>query len=170
MKQLLIVRHAKSSWKNPNLPDFDRPLNDRGERDAPVMAKRLAAADIRPEVIISSPAMRAVTTARCLADALGMAGENVCTDEDIYEAGLTSLLAVVQGLPDEYESAILVGHNPGLTVLNYCLSGYPINNIPTCGMVHLQFPIDSWAEVAEGRATFLFYDFPKNDSGAPIRQ
>ena len=168
MKRLLLVRHAKSSWNNPDQRDLDRPLNQRGEYDAPEMAQRLANSGLQADQLVSSPAVRAMMTARYLIESLGMGENQIRQAKEIYEAGLGDLLGVLQGFDDSHDSVILVGHNPGLTVLNYCLSGYPINNLPTCGMVHVELAVTSWSEVEEGRATFLFYDYPKNHSGAPI--
>lgn len=170
MKRLLLVRHAKSSWNNPDQRDIDRPLNHRGERDAPEMGRRLAKAGLQADELISSPAVRAMMTARRIAESLGMGEGQIRQVKEMYEAGLGELFGVLQGVDDTHESVILIGHNPGLTVLNYCLSGYPINNIPTCGMVHVELAVGSWSEVEEGGATFLFYDYPKNHTGSPITE
>src|SRR5258708_23117047 len=112
MKNLLLLRHAKSNWDDSSLPDFDRPLAARGERDAPRMGKALAKRGPAPEVIISSPAGRAKATVEAVIKAARFAID-AQYDEKIYGASSAELLAVIRRIPDEFSSALLVGHNPG---------------------------------------------------------
>jgi phosphohistidine phosphatase len=162
MKQLLIVRHAKSDWNNVNLSDFDRPLNDRGERNAPEMAARLAKKNIVPEQIVSSPALRAITTARYFAKGLGMDQKLILKEPEIYEAMPSTLLDVINNLDDKSSFTALFGHNPGVTSIISSLCNTDLVNMPTCGVVLIRFPFDSWKLVSSGTGELILYDYPKN--------
>ncbi len=162
MKRLILVRHAKSSWKDPGLVDRDRPLNGRGRRDAPEMGRRLAARDVAPDVLVTSPARRARKTARKIADALGYPRDGILEEETVYEASLPDLLAVVRGLDPDWDEVLLVGHNPGLTDLaNFLLPGRPFVNLPTCGVACVDLPVDGWDEAGEGAGRLVFHDAPR---------
>ncbi len=160
MKTLYLGRHAKSSWKNMELADIDRPLNKRGKRDAPFMGKLLADKGIKPDLIISSPAKRAVATAKVIASEINYPEEEIIFDENIYEATGRGLLEIISGTEEKYNSIMLFGHNPGLTVLNNNLSDHFIDNIPTCGVVALEFKT-SWNEIELKSAGFIFFEYPK---------
>lgn len=164
MKRLTLVRHAKSSWKDPELADFDRPLNKRGKRDAPMMGERLAGRDRRPELIVSSPARRAHKTAQLLARELDLPDQRLIHAPGIYEAEAEELLEIVRGLDDRWEHVLLVGHNPGLTELGNLLGDCGIENIPTCGVLCLEFDAEKWKSLGPGAGTQVFYDFPRNSS------
>ncbi len=163
MKTLYLVRHAKSSWDNPELADFDRPLNDRGKRDAPRMGKKLREREIHPNLIISSPAKRAMSTGKRIAEALGFPQKNIKTDQGLYHANAEELLSIVQKLPDTCERIVLIGHNPGLTDFANDLTRDQavITNVPTCGVVAYEFDVNSWQQVDFGKGRFLFFDYPK---------
>ncbi len=165
MKRLYLVRHAKSSWKNNRLADIDRPLNGRGKRNLPLMAGRLRDNGAGPSLIISSPAKRARKTAKGLARGLGYPKKRISTIASLYGAGVTTLLDVVTGLEDNLDEVILVGHNPGITDLACLLSGRAIANVPTCGIVALDFVVDSWRQASPATAEFLFFDYPKKNVG-----
>lgn len=161
MKNLILVRHGKSSWDHPR-PDFDRPLATRGLRDAPRMARRLGHAGPGPDVIISSPAARAIATAEIFAAELQVADERLIREPAIYEASCQELLALVNGLHDSWQSVMLVGHNPGFTQLAAQLSQDAPANIVTSAWVAIALPADRWLDIRpDGRAT-LIYDYPKN--------
>ena len=162
MKTLTLVRHAKSSWNHPGLADFERPLNKRGERDAPTMGSRLAARNIQPQIIVSSPAVRALTTAKVIASALGYQSAEIITDERIFHAYSNQLLDVIRDFDASLQHVMLVGHNPGLTDLVEQLAQAGISNIPTCGIVILDFSIDHWRDVIDGAGEMLLFDYPKN--------
>jgi phosphohistidine phosphatase len=162
MKRLTLIRHAKSSWSHPEVDDFDRPLNKRGERDAPMMGKRLAKQDTKPDLILSSPAKRAIRTATLIAKELGFPIEAIVTNKDLYVADVADLMTVLQQLDDSFENVMLCGHNPGLTSLSCHLTNYQVDNIPTCGIFCVDFDIDSWKELVQGRGTVAFFDYPKN--------
>lgn len=162
MKTLTLVRHAKSSWKHPGLADFERPLNKRGRHDAPRMGLRLSAHNIRPRQIISSPAVRALTTAEVIASAIGYQPEEIIIDERIFHAHSEQLLDVIRNLDASHHHVMLVGHNPGLTDLVEQLALAGITNIPTCGIVVLGFSIDRWQDLYDGSGGMLLFDYPKN--------
>ncbi len=160
MKHLFIIRHAKSSWDDPLQKDFDRPLNKRGQRDAPFMAQRLSLNSNKPEFILSSPALRAITTATVFASELKIVGEFFVQNEKIYDASLNDLLQVVQKIPDAVQNAAIFGHNPGLSHLAAHLSGEYFD-MATCSVVHLEIMQDSWTLVGQNTAILKEYDYPK---------
>lgn len=164
MKRLLIVRHAKSSWDNPHLSDFERPLNNRGKKDAPDMAKRFFKARIQPQQLISSPANRALTTAKEFAKQLGFAKEEIHEDENHYHASSGELRSLIRDFDDEFDCIMIFGHNPGLTYLINELSDFRLDNLPTCGICGIEFPIESWSQVKKGSGKKFYYDFPKSGS------
>ena len=160
MKELFIIRHAKSSWSNSQLRDFDRPLNERGKAAAPDMGERLMKAGITPDVIISSPANRAITTARLIARKF----ENkikIIEESELYHASTFLLLKIINRLPDKFEKVFLVGHNPGLTDFAEYLSNEQFGNLPTTAVVGIRFEIDSWKIASGSTGTCFLYDYPK---------
>lgn len=161
MKTLYLLRHAKSSWKYQDLSDFERPLSSRGRRDAPFMGKLMQQRGILPEHMVSSPATRAITTARQLADAMGYSSEDIEQDRNIYEAGNGALIAIIQKTDDKFGSLMLAGHNPAITTVAERLSGASIDNIVTCGIVQIDFQLDSWAEIDPDKGQFIFFEFPR---------
>ena len=168
-KELLLVRHAKSSWDDPYLDDHDRPLNERGLQNAPEMGKRLQGSGIRPDAWISSTALRAITTAEILAEQVGFPIDQIQRSKDLYHASATELQEFIAGLDDAIGSAILFGHNPGMTSLVANLYGLPIDNLPTCGVVHLQFNENIWTAVSSAPPARAYFDFPKNEPGEALR-
>ena len=160
-KKLYIIRHAKSSWKDLNLSDFDRPLNKRGKKDAPFMGERLHRYHIHPDLILSSPAARAIKTARFIAREVEYNKADILEDKRIYGAEVPQLLEVIHEQDDRYNIIFLIGHNPGLTLLAEYFSGLPVQNIPTCGIFCVEFQVDSWKEIQEKRGALVFFDFPK---------
>ena len=163
MKYLYLVRHAKSSWDFPELTDFDRPLNKRGKRNAPEMGLRLAARDLKPDAIISSPANRALTTARVIAEQLEFPLENIFEEHEVYHATCSKLVELICAFPDDKKCVMLVGHNPGFTDLANFLKepDYYIGNVPTCGVVAIEFTLNHWSEVNKHCGRMLFFDYPK---------
>jgi phosphohistidine phosphatase len=162
VKRLTLIRHAKSSWAEPNASDFDRELNQRGADNAPEMGRRLQARGCRPDAIVSSPARRAMTTATIFAGEIDFAEENITTDRRIYEASVGDLVAVSRGLDDAWNHVVLFGHNPGFTYFANLLADAEIQNIPTCGVVDIECDIASWSELKEGCGRLREFDFPKN--------
>lgn len=165
MKRLYLIRHAKSSWAEPGLPDFDRPLNGRGKADAPFMGKRLADHGVNPDLILSSPAKRARKTARSIAETVGFPKNLIRFDETIYGADVPDLLAAIARVPDEHEVLFFVGHNYGITDLAQWLTGRNTGVIPTCGVVGIEFDRLTWQGLQEGSGRLLFFDFPKKHHG-----
>ncbi len=162
MKRVLtLVRHAKSSWNDANLSDFERPLNSRGLKNAPEMGKRLADENYLVDSIISSPAVRAITTAEFIASEIEFNIQKVDRNEKIYEASLNTLIDLVAGLDDNLHRVMLVGHNPGFTVLCNYLSNAEIDNMPTCAIAQIQFDINSWESITEHSGKLLDFDYPK---------
>jgi len=135
MKILYLVRHAKSSWNHPELSDIERPLNKRGKRDAPFIGNLLKEKSVKPDILISSPAVRARKTASVIAEIIGYPKSKIFIDENIYEASSTELINIIHGFDDKYDSVMMFGHNPGLTMVNNYLTDSFIDNIPTCAVV-----------------------------------
>lgn len=162
MKQLLICRHAKSSWNDPDLRDFDRPLNKRGKNDAPEMGRRLAAHGIRPDLICSSPAVRARETALHYAEQLGYPPAQVRFHPQQYAASVALLVSLIAEVDPQVKTLMVVGHNPESTMLANFLSGLKIDNIPTSGIVALEFAAQRWQDIGPGHGTLVFFDYPKN--------
>ena len=161
MKRLILVRHAKSSWKDPQLPDFDRPLNKRGQHDAPMMGKRLAGRQCLPDLMISSPARRAITTAQEIAREIGYPKTRILIESSIYEATVSVLMSVLHDIDNSHDHVMLIGHNPGLTSLSYHLTDYPIDNIPTCGLVDIEFNVERWRDLTPAGGHLCLFDYPK---------
>ena len=146
MRRLILVRHAKSSRDDPALADRDRPLNERGLRDAPKMGERLAKRGLRPDLVVSSPALRALTTARLMAQKLDYDAESIVVDERVYAATPEALIEVLRALRHEPECVMLVGHNPEMSELARRWSS-DIEELPTCAVVDLRFDIRSWSKL-----------------------
>ena len=164
MRTLYLIRHAKSSWDNPGLRDFNRPLNERGFREAPMMAELLAGQGIRPDLLVSSPAKRAITTALFFAEKFGIEENRVLREQDIYEAAPTEILRIISNLPDSAAVVCLFGHNPTFTeVANLFAENY-IDNIPTCGIVQIESEAEHWNTLYEGNSRVKARFFPKEVS------
>lgn len=161
MRTLYLVRHGKSSWADPRQSDFDRPLNARGERDVPFMAKLFAAKGGPVQPIVTSPAVRALTTAHLFADALDLSNGDLLQEQALYLADVPTLLRVVNALPDDRPEVMLFGHNPGLTEFVHYLTGGGPDNLPTTGMARIDLPFDSWALASRGTGELVWLDFPK---------
>ncbi len=161
MKNLYLVRHAKSSWNNAQLRDFDRPLNNRGKRDAPFMGKLMKEKGIKPDLIFSSPAKRAYNTAEYFADELIYSKEKIIKDNNLYEASVTDILKVLLIVEDGIETLMLFGHNPGLTDFSNFISDKQIENIPTTAVVSLILQVKRWKELDANTCTFNFFEYPK---------
>ena len=161
MKTVYLIRHAKSSWDDEDLDDFDRPLNDRGEKDAPRMGKRLKARAVVPDMIYSSPALRALTTAKIIAESVGYPVKSIQTDRRMYNADEDMLLEIMLGVPDQNNCIFMFAHNPGITAFANALFNQSIENIPTTGIVAGELNINSWRSAKWGVGKQLFFDYPK---------
>ena len=164
MKTLYLLRHAKSSWSFDNLSDQERPLNDRGRDDAPAMGRALGKRRICPDLIVSSPAVRTMSTAVLVARELQYPHDKILVESGIYGADLDDLLTIIKALPDAAGSVLLVGHNPTITEAANALSPNHVNEMPTAAIVCLHFECAHWTEVSKGNAEFYFYDYPRNAS------
>jgi phosphohistidine phosphatase len=160
-RRLSLLRHAKSSWSDAGLDDFDRPLNSRGKHDAPMMGRRLLERGARPSLIVTSPAKRARATAKKIAKTLNYPQEFLQSDKELYLASPEQILAVIARQDDQFQDIMVVGHNPGLTELASQLSGRYIDNIPTTGVVCLETEADSWSDLAKAACNLLYFDYPK---------
>jgi len=161
VKTLTILRHAKSSWENDSLADYERPLNKRGERDAPAMAKRIQEAGIRPSLIVSSHAVRAWTTAKVVALELSYPLEFLQREKDLYLASRERLLTIIAKQDEGFNHLMIVGHNPGLTdLVNYLVPNLT-GNLPTCGVVSVGIETETWDLRGDLKIELLVHDYPK---------
>jgi phosphohistidine phosphatase len=160
MKTLLLVRHAKSSWDDTTLPDKDRPLNDRGEHDAPKMGKRLAKRDVKADLILSSPASRALATAQIIAKKLAYQRKGIVVDDRLYPGAVDELLRIIHEFDDELCCVMLVGHNPALAELAHGLST-EITHLPTCAVAEFRFNAQSWPEVSKDTLATVAFERPR---------
>jgi phosphohistidine phosphatase len=162
MKELLLCRHAKSSWKNTQLEDIARPLNKRGKKNAPCMGQRLADQDMVPDLILTSPAKRARKTAALLCRGMQVDDSLIQPVPSLYDTDVQGLLRVVQKSGNSSERLMLVGHNCELTEFVNEFAHTHIYNVPTCGIVGYAFAVDGWQELTlQMRARFLFFEYPK---------
>jgi len=163
MKTVVIVRHGKSSWEDPFLSDHQRPLAKRGLKDAPKMGARLA--DWGPPVdrVISSSALRALATAELVTSEMGLPWDEIQVEDDLYHATEYEMLDLIQAQEDYLDGLMLFGHNPGMTYLVNGLSDLDLDNLPTCGVVILQFDVESWSEIGDVQASSANVDYPKKD-------
>lgn len=162
-KTLFLIRHAKSDWSVLGQKDFDRTLNARGISDAPRMGAKLKSLGLVPEWIISSPSERTRMTLEYMTEQMAYPLEKIEWVEDIYEASLRTLLRVINELPEEKQSVAIVGHNPGLTFVAEYLTGEVLGNIPTCGVVVLQWESMSWENISQNTASMKHFLYPKKD-------
>jgi len=159
VKTLLVLRHAKSSWDDPGLSDHDRPLNKRGRRDAPRMGELMDELDILPDIIFSSTAVRARTTAVLFADACGFGGE-ILLDDELYHAAPAEYLRTLSESAGGADCAMVVGHNPGIQELVAVLTGAH-ERMPTAALACIELAIDDWREVASATGTLAGVWRPK---------
>jgi phosphohistidine phosphatase len=164
MRFLTLVRHAKSSWDYQELSDFERPLNPRGRRDAPVMAARVRKLLEAPDLLVSSPASRALSTAQIFARELGLEEIDIRIQPRVYEADVDSLFGVLRGLDPECRHAMLFGHNPGLSQLAQELARCSFDLLPTCGVAHFRLAIGRWEELTADCGKLLLYTYPKQEN------
>lgn len=169
MKEMILVRHAKSSWAQPGLPDRERPLNKRGERDAPRMGERLADTGVQVERIVTSPAVRTVLTAEAVAEELAFDWDQVVMEEQLYGADTDDWFEVAADQNDYLDTILLVGHNPGLTAFVNSFLQDPLDNVPTCGIARLHFDIDSWHEIETVDPVEVQYSIPKKEGWRQLR-
>ncbi len=161
MKTLLLVRHAKSSWDNPDWTDLMRPLNSRGLREAAMMANIISEKIASPDVILTSPAIRALATANIFVEQLDYSKDKLIVDINIYERGTNYVKKIVLSADDSIDFIMVFGHNPDITSLSSYFSGAYIDNVPTCGAVCIDFNVNKWQEIEETNGDLRFFDYPK---------
>lgn len=163
MKTLLLVRHAKSSWSHAGLLDFDRPLNERGKGDAPVMAKRIRDKKIEIDAFVSSSAKRAQKTAEIFMRAFNEKKNELIIIPSLYEASVNNFYDAVHHLEDKNEVVALFAHNPGITDFINSLECSPVYNMPTCAVYALKIKTKNWVDFKNAEKEFLFFDYPKSE-------
>lgn len=161
MKNIFIVRHAKSTKDIQELIDFERPLNERGVKNANQISEDLLKKKEIPEVIITSPAIRAISTALIFANKFDFPWEKFLVKDGIYEADAETILNVIRHIPDEYQSAMIFGHNPGFTILCNKLGNKPIDNMPTSAVMKIELNISSWKEAGNEKGNVALFETPK---------
>ena len=161
MKQIYLIRHAKSSWAEDGVGDYDRPLNKRGKKDLPFMANRLKEFGIKPDLILSSPAKRAEKSANEIAQIIEYDTEKIIFEEALYDSSYTTYRYLLDSLDDDFNSIFIVAHNPTLTEVGERLSGAILTNIPTCSIVCMEFDVKSFKDIEENSGKILFFDYPK---------
>jgi phosphohistidine phosphatase len=161
MKTLYIIRHAKSSWEYDELHDLERPLTDRGNADAALMANLLKKKNIIPGLVISSPALRALTTARIICDTVGFDKNKIVLHADLYFKEIPEIVAVIKERGMQHDSVFLFGHNPTFSNLAHACTKTFTDMIPTCGIVAVQFDIESWQLMELTKGKLDFFEYPK---------
>jgi len=162
LKTLLLIRHAKSSWDDAGLSDYERPLNDRGKKDAPLMAGRLHDRGIKIDAFISSPAKRAKKTAEQFVKQYKKEAEVLILKTELYMAGEEAFNGVIEKLDDQFDCVAIFSHNPGITdFANSLVNDARIDNIPTCGIFAVSIEAKKWYKFKEAKKKFLFFDYPK---------
>ena len=166
MKTLILVRHAKSDWNEPGLSDIERPLNERGKKDAPMMAKRLRKKGLKIDAFLSSPAKRAFRTARFFVEEFDVKKDNIQVEKVLYGALSGQFEQVIAALKNGDDTVALFSHNPGITEYANTLCNVHTDNIPTCGMFAVQANVEQWQDFTKAEKSFLFFDYPKNPLAA----
>jgi len=161
MKELILVRHAKSSWENPALKDFDRPLNERGKNDVITMSARLYERNVRPDLLVASPAKRTKSTAKAFAKVFKSKASDIVLVPSLYQAPPVEFYRVVKGLDNTRNCVVLFTHNTGLTDFVNELTNVRVDNVPTCGVFALKIDCDDWKDFAKSDKSFWFFDYPK---------
>ena len=161
MKTLLIIRHAKSSWDSPTLKDFDRPLNERGHKDAPMMAERLLQKKISIDAFVTSTAKRAITTTEYFHKAYKAASSQLVPIKELYQAQTEDFYKVINSLQDNWDTVAIFSHNPGITALvnNFDVGG--VDDMPTCAVFGVTAEIEHWKDFEAAEKRFLLFDYPK---------
>ncbi len=161
MKELILIRHAKSSWADAGQTDFDRPLNDRGKRDAPLMAIRLLEKGIRVQHVYSSAARRALKTSKLMMEIWNLEPANMSVFPELYLAPPEDIGKILSHASDAFDSIALVAHNPGITEFVNTLTTNRLDELPTCGLVAIRLHTESWADWQTATKEWMFIDYPK---------
>lgn len=161
MKTLLLIRHAKSDWSENHNSDFDRTLNARGLNDAPKMAILIHQRINKIDVIFSSQAIRAFTTATIFAHIWNIPQNEIITSLDFYENGFKAIPIFLSNVPNRYENVAVFGHNPDISLLVNHFTGEDVGNLPTCSVSRIDFEIDDWEEISKENGKLIFIETPK---------
>ena len=161
MKQLLLIRHAKSSWDDSSINDIDRPLNDRGKKDAPKMAERLVDKKVKIDGFYSSPAKRALTTCKLFVKAYDKKEKNIIEVTELYEPHVENFFEAVKNADNDFDTIALFSHNPGITAFVNQLTDVKVDDMPTCSIFAIKVDIKKWDEFEEGEKLFWFFEYPK---------
>lgn len=161
MKSILFVRHAKSSWESPTQKDFDRPLNERGNKDAPVMASRLMEKKIQIDAFVSSTAIRAITTANYFHQAYKAKKDQLILMPSLYHASVPDFYNVIKQLNNKCETVALFSHNPGITEMVNSLGVAHVDSMPTCAVFGVHADIKNWEDFETADKQFWLFDYPK---------
>ena len=162
VKQLLLIRHAKSDWGDFTIPDFDRPLNDRGKKNAPEMAQRLLLKKIFIDAFIASPAKRAKKTAGYFAEEFKRDKDEIIFYPELYGATPHVFYDVIRATKNKFASIAIFSHNPGITDFANTLTLTRIDNIPTCGIFAVKIDCDFWKDFKDAKKELWFFDYPKS--------
>ncbi len=162
MKNLYLIRHGKSSWDDSSLPDKERPLKRRGEKDASLMAKLLVNRKIVPDAFVSSPANRALSTAKIMAEKMGFDKKEIAVNALLYFQGMENILQVIHQLNERHNTVFIFGHNPDFTELANRYSQKTIDNVPTTGVAGIEFKVKSWKDVSLKNGRLIFFEYPSN--------
>ena len=161
MKELLVIRHAKSSWANIGQSDFDRPLNERGIKDAPEMARRLIAREISIDSFIASTAKRAFSTATYFAEAYNKKATDISKKQELYHASSITYYEVLETVKATINTIAIFAHNPGITNFVNSLETTKIDNMPTCAVFAIKLHTTDWSKIRTCKKEFWFFDYPK---------
>jgi phosphohistidine phosphatase len=162
LKTIILVRHAKSSWDDFSLEDEERPLTDRGKKNAPEMARRLLKKNIPIDAILSSPAKRARSTAEYFAKEYDIPKKKIILVPELYMPGSEAFVKTIRNAPGKADSIALVSHNEGITQFANALSEARVDHMPTCSVFAVKVDIDNWSQFEAGKTTFYFFDYPKS--------
>jgi phosphohistidine phosphatase len=161
MKQVLLIRHAKSSWGDPSQKDIDRPLNDRGNKDAPKMAERLIDKKVKIEGFYSSPAKRAISTCKYFIKAYNKKEKNIIEVSQLYEPQIVNFYNTIKEADNDFDTIAIFSHNPGITAFANELTNVHVDDMPTCGIFAVKADIKKWNEFEEAEKLFWLFDYPK---------
>jgi phosphohistidine phosphatase len=161
MKTVLLVRHAKSSWEDPLVVDFERPLNERGKKDAPAMAKRVKDRQYKIDCFISSPARRARKTAKLFAEVFKYKEEKIIYKSELYHADPETFYSVIEQCGNDYNTIAIFSHNPGITYFVNELTEIKLDDMPTCAVFAVSMDGGKWKDFRKAKKQFLFFDYPK---------
>ena len=160
-RSLVMIRHAKSSWANPLQSDFERPLNERGQKEAPEMGERLKELNIVPDLIIASSAKRTKQTAKKIADAVGYAPDNIRWEEKLYHCIPSVFEELLYEVGDDVATLFIVAHNPGITeFVNMLAPGFSVENMPTCGIAGVDFEANEWSKFFSAERKIILFEYP----------